>query len=359
MISRGRPSSVSRCASSPFALSCGLRIVRAAGKASRRRSGRGAASCPSRPRTSRRSTAGRSAAAAAAVGEHRQRDRLRPAVVEELVHRRADGAAGVEDVVDEEELPVVDVERNLARLHRLVEARLARSRRGGTRRRAGRAATSSPSSRCRRSATQAPPVWMPTMPGRGRDRWLEFFTSSAQRASASGSCIAVEVVLQDDLRRHRMRRAPDPGDARARSRAGAPRPRPTKAFVDERHRQTEAALELSREALHPGRQRVPLAVGCRAAGPRRTAPGATPPPASRWRRTAAGAPRASIAASGCATFDRVLTHRDAEETLAEVEAEHGAGATAHACPASSAGSASTPRAAPSPRAGAPRPGRRR
>ncbi len=61
----------------------------------------------------------------AAVDERHQRDRLRPAVVEQLVHRGPDGAAGVEDVVDEEELPVGDVERNLARLHRLVEARLA------------------------------------------------------------------------------------------------------------------------------------------------------------------------------------------------------------------------------------------
>src|SRR4029450_738078 len=33
---------------------------------------------------------------------------------------------------------------------------------------------------------------------------------------------------------------------------------------------------------------------------------------------------------------RVLTHRHAEEALAEVEREHGAGAAAHACPASSA-----------------------
>src|SRR5262245_24438310 len=122
MISRGSPSSVSRCASSPLALSWGLRIVQAQGElpavvaveaqhlALRHRQSRAAVLRADRQLP------------LAAVDERHQRDRFRPAVVEQLIHRRADGAPGIEDVVDEEELLVGDVERDLACLDRLVEA---------------------------------------------------------------------------------------------------------------------------------------------------------------------------------------------------------------------------------------------
>src|SRR5688572_24635919 len=51
--------------------------------------------------------------AAAAIDERRQPYPRRPAVVEELVHRRAYRAAGVEHVVDDHELAAFDLERNV------------------------------------------------------------------------------------------------------------------------------------------------------------------------------------------------------------------------------------------------------
>ena len=48
--------------------------------------------------------------AAAAIEQHRQLHPRRPAEVEDLVERGADGAAGVEDVVDQDDVLVVDRE---------------------------------------------------------------------------------------------------------------------------------------------------------------------------------------------------------------------------------------------------------
>ena len=48
--------------------------------------------------------------AVAAVGEDRELDPLRPPVVEQRLDRRADGAAGEQDVVDEDDRAAVGVE---------------------------------------------------------------------------------------------------------------------------------------------------------------------------------------------------------------------------------------------------------
>ena len=87
----------------------------------------------------------------------------RPAVVEQLVDRGADGAAGVEHVVDEDDVRAFDIERNVASaLAPLVQAALVEvvaveGDVDGAERLLAR-----PSARCSRSASQAPPVWMPT-----------------------------------------------------------------------------------------------------------------------------------------------------------------------------------------------------
>ena len=54
--------------------------------------------------------------AVAAVDEDREPDRLRPTEVDERVHRGADRPARVQDVVDEDDRPAVDVERQLRAL---------------------------------------------------------------------------------------------------------------------------------------------------------------------------------------------------------------------------------------------------
>src|SRR5882762_5810157 len=78
--SRGSPSIVSRCWSVPSPLSCGFRI-----------------------------------------GES-QEDFAAAPIVEQLVHRGAHGAPGVENVVDHHDMPSVDVERDLRGLHLVVQS---------------------------------------------------------------------------------------------------------------------------------------------------------------------------------------------------------------------------------------------
>src|SRR5262245_20342557 len=53
----------------------------------------------------------------APVDQDRELDRARPAEVHERVHRRADRPAGEEDVVDEEDAPSLDRERDVGPLH--------------------------------------------------------------------------------------------------------------------------------------------------------------------------------------------------------------------------------------------------
>jgi hypothetical protein len=109
--------------------------------------------------------------AAAAVDEHRERDARRPAEVVQLVDGGADRPAGVEHVVDEDDVAAVDVERQLgvrgaAREPALREVVAVQRDREHARR------TGRPRSFCSRSASQAPPVVMPTRtpPGLSRRR---------------------------------------------------------------------------------------------------------------------------------------------------------------------------------------------
>src|SRR5438105_6649079 len=124
-ISRGRPSIDSRCCSSPLALSCGLRCTLrfqgerelAVGLALQAQAHAGG-HLEARAAVLRADRQ----LAAAAVCEHHERDAGRAAVVEKLVHRRAYRAPGVEHVVDQKQLPPVDVERDLGALRVVVQA---------------------------------------------------------------------------------------------------------------------------------------------------------------------------------------------------------------------------------------------
>src|SRR5438309_2394361 len=123
-ISRGRPSMESRCCSSPWALSCGLRCT-AWLQRERELAVRFALEAKAH---ARRHVEARAAVlgadrqlAAAAIGEHHERDARRPPVIEELVHGGAHRAAGVEHIVDEQQLAPVDVERNLGALRIVVQ----------------------------------------------------------------------------------------------------------------------------------------------------------------------------------------------------------------------------------------------
>src|SRR5258705_13801734 len=98
-----------------------------------------------------------------------------------------------------------------------------------------------PSIECSRSASHAPPVYRPTIALFGPMRARSSAASCSQSASASGSFI--EVLLQEELRRHRVDLAlPGPAcPASARSRASQPGLRfgGGIALVHARHRQLE------------------------------------------------------------------------------------------------------------------------
>src|SRR5262249_24077620 len=101
---------------------------------------------------------------------------------------------------------------------------------------------------CSRSASHAPPVYRPTIALFGPMRGRSSAVSCAQSASASGSFI--EVLLQEELRRHRV-------DLAFRCLAFAcRRPSQTRlrfggrvALVHPRHWQLEASLEATGEIL--------------------------------------------------------------------------------------------------------------
>src|SRR5688572_3077204 len=122
--SRGSPSMESRCCNSPLALSCGSRstvglqreyelcsfLFKCQPHSCRHLDARAAVLRADRQLP------------AAAVGEHHERDAGRPAVVEELVHRRAHRAAAVQDVVDQQQIAAVDVEGDLGALGVVLQA---------------------------------------------------------------------------------------------------------------------------------------------------------------------------------------------------------------------------------------------
>src|SRR5882672_4816203 len=114
-ISRGSPSMDSRCCSSPFSLSCGLRGT--VGLQDEDELARGL-SLQAQPLAVRHldfradMLGADRQLPAAAVGQHDQRDARRPAVVEQLVHRRADGAAAEEHIVHQQQFRAVHIEGN-------------------------------------------------------------------------------------------------------------------------------------------------------------------------------------------------------------------------------------------------------
>src|SRR4051812_26440428 len=124
-ISFGRPSIDSRCCSSPFALSWGLRGIFALQHQRKLAVVRALQTQPLAGghchlgaavlRTDRQLPA-------AAIGKDHERDAFGPSVVKELVHRGADGAAGVENVVYQQELPAADVERDLGALRIVLQS---------------------------------------------------------------------------------------------------------------------------------------------------------------------------------------------------------------------------------------------
>src|SRR6185436_10806531 len=106
-ISRGRPSIDSRCCSSPFEFSWGLRCtLRLQGEGElARRIARQAQALAGRHFDARTAMLGVDRQlATAAIGEHHQLDARGPSVVEQLVHRGADGAAGIEHVVHQQQV---------------------------------------------------------------------------------------------------------------------------------------------------------------------------------------------------------------------------------------------------------------
>src|SRR5690349_4314470 len=124
-ISRGRPSIESRCCSSPFSLSCGLRPTLRLQHQSK------PAVCfalQAQPHAGRHIDLRTAVLSAdrqlppAAIGEHHERDACRTAVVEELVHRRPHRAPGIEHVVDQQQLAPVDVEWNARALRIVMQA---------------------------------------------------------------------------------------------------------------------------------------------------------------------------------------------------------------------------------------------
>src|SRR5438128_8454311 len=115
----GSPSIDSRCCSSPAALSWGLRSTFGLQRERQLALGRALQPQAHAARNLHLCAAVLGAdrqLAAAAVGEHDERDARRPAIVEQLVHRRAHRATGVEHVVHQQELAAVDVERDLGAL---------------------------------------------------------------------------------------------------------------------------------------------------------------------------------------------------------------------------------------------------
>src|SRR5882724_296172 len=118
-ISRGRPSMESRCCSSPAWFSCGLRCTlrlqderQLAARLARQAQAHAGGNLDASAAILRADRQ----LAPATVGQDDERDARRPPIVEKLVHRRAHRAAGIEHVVDQQDLAAAHVERNLGAL---------------------------------------------------------------------------------------------------------------------------------------------------------------------------------------------------------------------------------------------------
>ena len=59
---------------------------------------------------------------ASAIDQHHELDRCRPAVIKDLVERGADGATGMEHVVDQDDMPVFHIEWQVGGFYLWVQA---------------------------------------------------------------------------------------------------------------------------------------------------------------------------------------------------------------------------------------------
>src|SRR5467141_3234753 len=196
------------------------------------------------------------------------------------------------------------------------------------------------SSRCRRSASQAPPVRMPTRPVDSVTPARSLRASSSHSASASGR--SIQVALQDDLSGEGVDRllalaGAEAGFAERFFGRGRGKP-----LVSEFYRKPEARLEPPREAPRAPRHVVLGAIHLERPADH---PPFGPPFAQKrfdLRHAPAGARRLEHSQRiGEPRFG--VTHRDADPAHAEIESKYGVagdlrrghGRLAHACPASS------------------------
>src|SRR3989442_10146635 len=196
------------------------------------------------------------------------------------------------------------------------------------------------SSGCRRAASQAPPVRMPTRPVESVTPARSLRASSSHSVSASGR--SIEVALQDDLSGEGV----DGLLALAGAEAGFAerfygRGR-GKPLVSEFHGEREAGLEWPREAPRAPRHVVLAAVHRE----RKPDPQPLGPPFAQKRFDLRHAPAGACRLEHSQRIGEPrfgVTHRDADPARAEIESKYGVagdlrrghGRLAHACPASS------------------------
>src|SRR5271170_3578978 len=120
-----------------------------------------------------------------------------------------------------------------------------------------------PSSGCRRSASQAPPVYRPIIAVAGAMCGFSSAASLGSRDSASGSFVT-EVLFENDLGGVRIELLAARKGCRLAAAVGGPHAaldfRGAVAFVHQLHRQAETAVQLPREALGAARHLVRRAV---------------------------------------------------------------------------------------------------
>src|SRR6266705_6360185 len=196
------------------------------------------------------------------------------------------------------------------------------------------------SSWCRRSASQAPPVRMPTSPVDSVTPARSFRTSSSHSVSASGR--SIQITLQNDLSGEGVDRLlafalAEAGFAERFFGRGRGKP-----LVSEFYRKPEARFEPTREAPRAPRHVVLAAVHRERQADHQLF---GPPFAHKGfdlRHAPAGACRLEHSQRiGEPRFG--VTHRDADPARAEIESKYGVagdlrrghGRLAHACPASS------------------------
>ena len=274
----------------------------------------------------------------------------RAAVVEQLVHRGAHGAPGVEHVVDQHRSRPSTSNGISVRLGSCLRPS-CRSRRGRTRRRSSRAASAGRAARAgarratrRRYRCRPWPRPAPHGPrmlvGEPRQQSLRRQAAASHRSSSRISCAATESTAS----------APAPCGL-AQALLGLER---GQALVDQLDRQMEAAAQLAREALARAASARAGAVGVRAGVRPPAAPAAIrrPAPPIAAKRASPRDARCAAADARCASG---LAHGDTDAPVPKSKAR-----TVSRSPSSGMsrlvrrGARSRCRAAPSRRRAAPR-----